>query len=150
MRLRELEIGFGQLADPEFDIAMDTEARREFDIQFKRPLLALAMESLSKEIEKGFSMPDFMQKQDKPEQSLTFQATMESLSKEIEKGFSMPDFMQKQDKPEQSLTFQASGSDELDNADYPDSNADEGNNQSDNKGNFANTLNKKRKLREKS
>ena len=85
----------------------------------------------------------------------------------------MPDFMQTQDKLEQSLTLQANGSDYSDYShdatlkdemrsafaaavkttntdyyDYSDSNADEGNNQSDNKGNFANTPNKKRKLRE--
>ena len=117
LRLRELEIGLGQLADPEFAIFLDIQSRTEDPIQFKRYVLGLGIECLSQQIEKCVSMLDFMQTQD---------------------------------KLEQSLTFQASCSDELDNSDYPDSNADEGNNQSDNKGNFANTPNKKRKLREKS
>ena len=98
----------------------DTEWRKEIHIQYKRPLLALGIESLSHQIEK-------------------------CLSQQIDK---LNDVSSTQDKLEQSLTLQASGSDELDNSDYPDSNADEGNNQSDNKGNFANTLNQKRKLQE--
>ena len=119
LRLRELEIGLGQLADPEFAIFLDIQSRTEDPIQFKRYVLGLGIECLSQQIEKCASMLDFMQTQDKLEQSLTLQAN----------GSDYSDFS--------------------DYYDYSDSNADEGNNQSDNKGNFANTLNKKRKLQER-
>ena len=121
LRLRELEIGLGQLADPEFAIFLDIQSRTEDPIQFKRYVLGLGIECLSQQIEKCVSMLDFMQTQDKLEQSLTLQAN----------GSDYSDY-----------------SDYYDYSDYSDSNADEGNNQSDNNGNFANTPNKKRKLRE--